>query len=281
MRDVTGEMASLLGPSAPSACVRCGVADVRATLRLQEAAEKAFQGLDGLMDGPTGFDVSSGLWQQRGWQELDALRKKLQELKVGRGSSSPLGGGWPLGGGCAFMQSVRHARGRGDASSLPAPRAVSQWIRSVSRTSLLTQSLFQHLHHTTEGVAHTLLHPLCACWCRSCASWCASWGVAPGRCGPHEATNSKLHALAAELVLRVFFLAGLCPASPHIRCACTEARTRFRERLLTLCTRAGSTGCRHAPKVLNLGVCATCTHWNMSECIVQLNSYEYFPLVRT
>jgi hypothetical protein len=61
---------------------------------VQETAEKAFSGLDALMDGPSGFDTSAGLWTQRGWEEMEALRRKLEELKdlrdlireLGRGS---------------------------------------------------------------------------------------------------------------------------------------------------------------------------------------------------
>eukprot|EP00854_Cymbomonas_tetramitiformis_P005947 gene5947-7150_t len=59
-----------------------------------EAAEKAFSGLDGLMDGPAGFDVTNGVWNLSGWREVDELRKKLESLKelrelvreLGRGS---------------------------------------------------------------------------------------------------------------------------------------------------------------------------------------------------
>lgn len=58
-----------------------------------EAADQAFAGLDNLMDGPTGFDISQGLWAQRGWKELDALRKKLAELKELRDLVRELGRG--------------------------------------------------------------------------------------------------------------------------------------------------------------------------------------------
>eukprot|EP00241_Pyramimonas_parkeae_P004057 CAMPEP_0114231982 /NCGR_PEP_ID=MMETSP0058-20121206/4352_1 /TAXON_ID=36894 /ORGANISM="Pyramimonas parkeae, CCMP726" /LENGTH=614 /DNA_ID=CAMNT_0001343403 /DNA_START=229 /DNA_END=2073 /DNA_ORIENTATION=+ len=103
-----------------------------------EAAEKAFQGLDGLMDGPTGFDVSSGLWQQRGWQELDALRKKLQELKelrelvreLGRGS-----GKGPLKKARAHVQ--RERRPLGVTRSNVEPNETRGLARSGDLSSLL------------------------------------------------------------------------------------------------------------------------------------------------
>ena len=35
----------------------------------------------GMMEGPQGFDQSSGLWEARGWRQVDALRRKLEKLK--------------------------------------------------------------------------------------------------------------------------------------------------------------------------------------------------------
>ena len=34
-----------------------------------------------LMDGKSGFDSSTSVWQQTGWGEVDNLRKKLENLK--------------------------------------------------------------------------------------------------------------------------------------------------------------------------------------------------------
>lgn len=47
-----------------------------------ERAEKAFDDLSELVDGPEGFDLSKGTWRRNGWKELDDLRKKLENLKV-------------------------------------------------------------------------------------------------------------------------------------------------------------------------------------------------------
>ena len=38
-------------------------------------------GVAGMMEGPQGFDQSSGLWEARGWRQVDALRRKLEKLK--------------------------------------------------------------------------------------------------------------------------------------------------------------------------------------------------------
>ena len=35
----------------------------------------------GMMEGPQGFDQSSGLWEARGWRQVDALRRKLEKLQ--------------------------------------------------------------------------------------------------------------------------------------------------------------------------------------------------------
>ena len=60
-----------------------------------DKAAKAFEGLDldDLADGPEGFDITKGLWQQTGWRELDSLRKKLEELRELRDLVRSLGRG--------------------------------------------------------------------------------------------------------------------------------------------------------------------------------------------
>ena len=60
-----------------------------------DKAAKAFEGLnlEDLADGPEGFDLTRGLWQQTGWKELDSLRKKLQELRELRDMVRSLGRG--------------------------------------------------------------------------------------------------------------------------------------------------------------------------------------------
>lgn len=34
----------------------------------------------GLMEGPEGFDQTSGLWDKHGWEQVADLRKKLEKL---------------------------------------------------------------------------------------------------------------------------------------------------------------------------------------------------------
>jgi hypothetical protein len=45
------------------------------------------------MDGPEGFDLSKGTWKRDGWNELDELRKKLEDLKELRELVRSLGRG--------------------------------------------------------------------------------------------------------------------------------------------------------------------------------------------
>ena len=60
-----------------------------------DAAAKAFDGFDlkDLAEGQRGFDSSAGLWHATGWQELDALRAKLQRLRELRDLVRSLGRG--------------------------------------------------------------------------------------------------------------------------------------------------------------------------------------------
>ncbi|DBA84260.1 TPA: hypothetical protein ACH3X2_006318 [Trebouxia sp. C0005] len=53
----------------------------KATAENLDAASKAFDNLEDLMDGKSGFDSSTSVWQQTGWGEVDNLRKKLENLK--------------------------------------------------------------------------------------------------------------------------------------------------------------------------------------------------------
>ena len=46
-----------------------------------QKAKNAFQDLDELLDEEKGFDQSSGVWKRSGWQEMERLRRKLEDLK--------------------------------------------------------------------------------------------------------------------------------------------------------------------------------------------------------
>jgi uncharacterized protein with von Willebrand factor type A (vWA) domain len=58
-----------------------------------DTAAQAFEDIDGLMDGPEGFDSSKSVWHQSGWREVAALRKKLEELRELRELVRSLGRG--------------------------------------------------------------------------------------------------------------------------------------------------------------------------------------------
>jgi hypothetical protein len=58
-----------------------------------EVASRAFDDVDGLLDGPDGFDSSSSVWRQGGWREVDALRRRLESLRELRDLVRSLGRG--------------------------------------------------------------------------------------------------------------------------------------------------------------------------------------------
>ena len=58
-----------------------------------EAATAAFDDVDGLLDGPEGFDASSALWHDSGWREVVALSKRLEALRELRDLVRALGRG--------------------------------------------------------------------------------------------------------------------------------------------------------------------------------------------
>ncbi|KAK9819714.1 hypothetical protein WJX72_001579 [[Myrmecia] bisecta] len=58
-----------------------------------EAAQQTFDNLEDLMNGPDGFDLSHSVWKKTGWQEVDELRKKLQNLREIRDLVRSLGRG--------------------------------------------------------------------------------------------------------------------------------------------------------------------------------------------
>ena len=60
-----------------------------------EKASKAFDDIEGLMDGPEGFALSSSLWKKTGWTEVDDLRKKLENLRELRDLVRKLGASYP------------------------------------------------------------------------------------------------------------------------------------------------------------------------------------------
>lgn len=55
--------------------------------------QQAFDDIDGLLEGPEGFDSSSSVWHQTGWREVAALRKKLEDLRELRELVRQLGRG--------------------------------------------------------------------------------------------------------------------------------------------------------------------------------------------
>lgn len=58
-----------------------------------DIADQAFEDIDGLLEGPEGFDSSTSVWHQTGWREVAALRRKLEDLRELRELVRQLGRG--------------------------------------------------------------------------------------------------------------------------------------------------------------------------------------------
>ena len=60
-----------------------------------DRAGRAFDGLEGLL-GSSMFDLGGGIWNRRGWSDMDQLREKLEDVKELRDLVRSLGrgGGW-------------------------------------------------------------------------------------------------------------------------------------------------------------------------------------------
>eukprot|EP01025_Chloroclados_australasicus_P045017 TRINITY_DN4906_c0_g1_i1.p1 TRINITY_DN4906_c0_g1~~TRINITY_DN4906_c0_g1_i1.p1 ORF type:complete len:684 (-),score=92.29 TRINITY_DN4906_c0_g1_i1:237-2288(-) len=67
----------------------------KAPVKALSNASKAFEGLEALLGGAA-FDLQGGIWRRKGWEQLDHLRKKLEDLKELRDLVRSLGrgGGW-------------------------------------------------------------------------------------------------------------------------------------------------------------------------------------------
>ncbi len=81
-----------------------------------------------MMEGPQGFDLSSGMWENRGWRQIDALRRKLERLKELR----------------ELVRSLGRAGGRG-----PRRRAPEEVRRRLSC-----------YRHIVQGLKHAEPHPI-------------------------------------------------------------------------------------------------------------------------
>ncbi len=73
------------------------------------------------MEGPQGFDQSSGLWEARGWRQVDALRRKLEKLKELR----------------ELVRSLGRAGGRGPRRRAPEEVRYSKYLTETQEAVLV------------------------------------------------------------------------------------------------------------------------------------------------
>ena len=135
-------------------------------MEAMDAANMAFDDIDGLMDGPEGFDASSAVWHDSGWREVATLSKRLESLRelrdlvrsLGRGGGKgPLkrapqqifNTGSPLGV-VLSEQSPEETRGltrSGDISRmlpLEAGLLAAGWTRQQLETSTANEKINNH-----------------------------------------------------------------------------------------------------------------------------------------
>ena len=123
-----------------------------------DKAAKAFEGLDldDLADGPEGFDITKGLWQQTGWRELDSLRKKLEELRELRDLVRSLGRGSGRG---PLRRAPRQRERRGMPVGLVRSPMEPEETAGLSRSDDLSRMLPSEMALIAQGTRPArLLH---------------------------------------------------------------------------------------------------------------------------
>lgn len=144
--------------------------------------------MDGLLEGPTGFDSSSSVWHQSGWKEVAALRRKLEDLKELRELVRQLGRGG----------------GKGPLKKAPQQVAASRNPHGVVRSPLQPEE--------TRGLTRSgaRLYASCACVC-VCAD------------SPHQSGGAVTLSVAVPELDSPAWLHGgspvwlpLCMHTPHL-----------------------------------------------------------------
>lgn len=103
-----------------------------------EAAMGHLGDLDDLLDGPTGWDLSSSLWQKRGWREFKDLRKKLENLRELRDLVRSLGRG---GGRGPLRRAPEEVWSPGKPAGVIRSPLVPEEVRGLCRSGSLSQML--------------------------------------------------------------------------------------------------------------------------------------------
>ncbi|KAL4423465.1 hypothetical protein ABPG77_005417 [Micractinium sp. CCAP 211/92] len=103
-------------------------------------AGRAFDGLESLLGGARGgaFDLNGGIWDRKGWAEMDKMREKLEDLKELRDLVRSLGrgGGW----GPLRRAPVQHLEMRGRPGLLRTTLE-AQETRGLTRSDDLSRLL--------------------------------------------------------------------------------------------------------------------------------------------
>lgn len=105
-----------------------------------EQAANMFEGLDlaDLAEGPEGYDLSRGLWQETGWEVMEDLRKKLEGLKELRDLVRKLGRG---GGRGPLRRGPRQRAQRGASPGVVRSPTEPLETRGLTRSDDLSRML--------------------------------------------------------------------------------------------------------------------------------------------
>ncbi|KAL4527328.1 hypothetical protein Ndes2526B_g08972 [Nannochloris sp. 'desiccata'] len=113
-----------------------------------DTASQAFEDIDGLMDGPEGFDNSKSVWQQSGWREVAALRKKLEELRELRELVRSLGRG---GGKGPLKKAPQQLYKTGAPPGVIRTEQSPEETRGLTRSGDLSRMLPMEAHLLAAG----------------------------------------------------------------------------------------------------------------------------------
>lgn len=113
-----------------------------------ETASLAFEDIDGLMNGPEGFDSSSAVWHQSGWREVEALRRRLEDLQELRELVRSLGRG---GGKGPLKRAPQQLYKSGNPPGVIRTEQSPEETRGLTRSGDLSRMLPMETHLLAAG----------------------------------------------------------------------------------------------------------------------------------
>lgn len=113
-----------------------------------ETASQVFEDIDGLMEGPEGFDLSRAVWHQSGWREVEALRRRLEDLRELRDLVRSLGRG---GGKGPLKRAPQQLYKSGNPPGVIRTEQSPEETRGLTRSGDLSRMLPMETHLLAAG----------------------------------------------------------------------------------------------------------------------------------